>query len=139
MHLSLTYWVEAVIPIEIRLSSYRIKSYNKDINDIGLRMEFDMIEERRNEARIKMVAYKQATKCYYNSKVKAHKFLEGDLVLLKVVQNTKERGAGVLGPNWKGPYRVAIQVQTATCLLEELDGTPIKQPWNADHLQKYYQ
>ena len=106
MHLSLTYWVEAVIPIEIRLSSYRIKSYNKDINDIGLRMEFDMIEERRNEARIKMVAYKQATKCYYNSKVKAHKFLEGDLVLLKVVQNTKEHGAGALRYSWEGPYEV---------------------------------
>ena len=71
--------------------------------------------------------------------MKIRKFLEGDLVLRKVVQNTKEQGAGVLGPNWEGPYKIAKQVQAATYCLEELDGTPIKHPWNADHRRKYYQ
>ena len=136
---SLTYGVEAVVPVEISLSSYRTEYYDEGTNDMGLRMEMDVIEERREEARAKMAIYKQAAERYYNKKVKVHKFLEGDLVLRKVVQNTKEQGAGVLGPNWEGPYKIAKQVQATTYCLEELDGTPIKHPWNADHLRKYYQ
>ena len=57
--------------------------------------------------------------------------MQGDLVLQKVVQNTQDRSAGVLGPNWEGPYVIAAQIHDATYKLEELDGTPIKHPWNA--------
>ena len=57
-------------------------------------------------------------------------------MLCNIIQNTKEHGAGVLGPNWKGLYQLAKQVQVATYRLEELDGTSIKHPWNADHFAK---
>ena len=65
--------------------------------------------------------------------------MEGDLVLRKIVQNTKEKQSGTLGPNWEGPYKVTERIQDATYKLEELDGTPVKHLWNADHLKKYYQ
>ena len=35
---------------------------------MGLRMEMDVIEERREEARAKMAIYKQAAERYYNKK-----------------------------------------------------------------------
>ena len=71
-------------------------------------MEMNVIEEKREEVRARMAVYKHAAERYYNSKVKICKFLEGDLVLSKVVQNTREHGVGVPLPNWEGPYRVGI-------------------------------
>ena len=46
---SLAYRVEVVVPIEI-----------EETNDIGLRMEMDVIEEKREKERTKMAVYKQA-------------------------------------------------------------------------------
>ena len=65
---SLTYGVGAVVPVEIGLSSYRTGYYDEGTNDMGLRMEMDVIEERREEARAKMAIYKQAAERYYNKK-----------------------------------------------------------------------
>ena len=42
----------------------------------------------------------------FNSKVKEKRFKEGDLMLRKVLPNTKEVNARVLGPNWEGPYSI---------------------------------
>ena len=35
------------------------------------------------------------------------RFKESDLVVRKVLPNTKEVNARVLGPNWEGPYVIA--------------------------------
>lgn len=43
---------------------------------------------------------------YYNRIVNPIQFWIGDLVLIKTTQSTVEIGAGTLGPNWKGPYRI---------------------------------
>ena len=38
--------------------------------------------------------------------VKLRSLAPGDLVLRKVLGNTKNPVWGKLGPNWKGPYRI---------------------------------
>ena len=53
-------------------------------------------------------------------------------------QNTQVQGAGVLGPNWEGPYRVRKVIHDGTYYIEHTDGTPIRHPWNAEHLRQYY-
>ena len=42
----------------------------------------------------------------YNKNVKAQKFVPGDLVLRKVMGNTRFLSLVKLGPTWEGPYRV---------------------------------
>ena len=136
---SLSYGVEAVIPVEIGTPSFRMETFDEENNNEALRMELDVIEERRVAAFTRMAAQKRVVEKHYNSKVKARRFTEGGLILRKVFQNTQVHGAGVLGPNWEGPYRVRQVIRDGTYRLEEMDGTEIKHPWNAEHLRQYFQ
>jgi hypothetical protein len=136
---SLAYGVEAVIPVEIGVPSFRRENYEEGTNDVNLAAEKDLLDEKREYARLRMMAYQQRAARYYNSKTKARRFRSGDLVLRKVFQNTKERGAGVLGANWEGPYRIKEVMRPGTYRLETLEGREQKLPWNAEHLKVYYQ
>ena len=43
-----------------------------------------------------------------------------------------------LHPNWYGPNKVTEEVVTGTYRLENLEEEPFANPWNADHLKRYY-
>lgn len=53
---SMAYGTEAMIPVEVRVSSFRYECYDEATNDLLLAAERDMIEERREVARIRMEA-----------------------------------------------------------------------------------
>ena len=61
--------------------------------------ELDLLVEKRDLAALRTASYKRRSERYFNSKVKERRFKEGDLVLRKVLPNTKEVNAGVLRPN----------------------------------------
>ncbi|KAL5569910.1 hypothetical protein UlMin_026485 [Ulmus minor] len=103
---SLAYGVEAVIPIEISLPTFRVDNFDEENNAVLLALATDLLEEKREISQVRAAALQQTIARYYNSKVKLRRFVKGDLVLRKVFLNTKEKGVGVLGPNWEGPYRV---------------------------------
>ena len=128
-----------MVPIEVGAGSFRRDYFEKQDNDVNQRLYLDMIEEIRATSQIRLAAYQQRTARYYNSKVKAHPFQVGDLVLRKVVLNNKNPLHGVFGANWEGPYRVKVILWKGTYRLEDLDGKPVPRPWNAEHLKKYYQ
>jgi len=69
---------------------------------------------------------------HYDAMVKPRQFNIGDLVLKRVSLATKDFAHGKLGPNWEGPYKVINY-------LEALDGQRLENPWNLEHLRKYYQ
>ena len=60
-------------------------------------------------------------------------------MLRKVLPDTKEVNARVLGPNWEGPYLIAEVLRPGTYRLKRLDGTVVPQSWNAELLRPYYQ
>ena len=103
---SMAYGSKAMIPLEVRVSSFRYENFDEDTNTSLLVAERDTIEERREVARVRMKAQKLRMARYYDSKVKETKFEVGDTVLRQVFQNTKEPGAGALGYSWEGPYQV---------------------------------
>ncbi|XP_074362241.1 uncharacterized protein LOC141702480 [Apium graveolens] len=76
---------------------------------------------------------------YFNKKVKSVPFKVRDLVLRKVMPNTKIAQHGVLGANWEGPYKVKAILWKGTYRLKDLDGKLIPRAWNVEHLRKYYQ
>nr|XP_017221509.1 PREDICTED: uncharacterized protein LOC108198257 [Daucus carota subsp. sativus] len=135
----LNYGCEAMVPIEVGAGSFRRDYFEKQDNDVNQRLYLDMIEEIRATSQIRLAAYQQRTARYYNSKVKAHPFQVGDLVLRKVVLNNRNPLHGIFGANWEGPYRVKVILWKGTYRLEDLDGKPVPRPWNAEHLKKYYQ
>ena len=67
--LSLAFGVEAVIPLEVSISSLRITDYDEERNHIALRTELDLTEEKRNNVELKNAVYKQRN-AYYNQKVR---------------------------------------------------------------------
>ena len=65
-----------------------------------------MEKENREVVMIKLAKYQKMISRGYSKNVKARKFVPGDLVLRKVIGNTRYLSLGRLGPNWEGPYRV---------------------------------
>lgn len=79
----------------------------------------DMIEERRERAAVRIQNYQQAAARYYDSNVRGRSFSVGDLVLRKVFDGTKEKGAGKLGTRWEGPYKIIKEVRNGVYELEK--------------------
>ena len=84
-----------------------------------------MLEEKREKAQMRVAVYQQRAARYYNSRVRERTFRVGDLVLRKVLPNTRDPGAGVLGANWEGPYQVAQCIPSNTYKLARMDDTII--------------
>ena len=57
--------------------------------------------------------------CYFYSRVRDRKFQVGDLVLRKVF--IRDPAAGVLGPNWEGPYLIEQVLPFGTYKLVRLN------------------
>jgi ribonuclease HI len=135
----LTYGTEAVIPVEIGLTTWRTNNYDEEINDDQLRSNLDLVDEVRDQVEARTRVYQQRMARYYDRRVKHREFKVGDLVLRKVTLATKDPAQGKLGPTWEGPYRVVKFHRRGTYHLEKLDGDALPHPWNAEHLKKYYQ
>uniref|UniRef100_A0A2N9F3B0 Uncharacterized protein n=1 Tax=Fagus sylvatica TaxID=28930 RepID=A0A2N9F3B0_FAGSY len=103
---ALAYGVEAVIPLEVGLPTTRTTEYDVEENESSLRMDLNLVEERRDMATIKLASYQHQMKRGYDKNIRPRSFQVGDLVLRKVVANTRNPNDGKLGPNWEGPYRV---------------------------------
>ncbi|XP_074351507.1 uncharacterized protein LOC141690620 [Apium graveolens] len=134
----LAYGVDAVLPVEISLISPKIEVFDPSLTAEGLRFHNDLLEETREESRLRMIAQQEKTTRYFNKKVKNKGFEVGDLVLRDsaVSQPTI---SGKFKPTWEGPYKVSKVVSTGTYELSYLDGQPIKNAWNGIHLKKFYQ
>ena len=96
---NLTYGTEAVIPVEVGLTSLRREFFDVQNNDDQLKQNLDFLDEVKDQAAQRMAKYQQKIAEYYNRRVKLKKFNIGDLVLRKVTLATKDPNQGKLGPN----------------------------------------
>ena len=80
---SLTYGVEAVIPLEIGLLTIRTEHY--DPTETSLTTELDLAEERRDSTLIHLAAYQNGLRRTYERRVNSRELAVGDLVLRKVI------------------------------------------------------
>ena len=87
---------------------------------------------------IRLASYQQQLKKGYNKNVQPRSFQQGDLVLRKVLGNTKNPNDGKLGPIWEGPYQVRSVIGVGAYHLEDLNSVPLPQPWNVNNLRKYF-
>ena len=94
----MTYGVEAMVSVEVGVPTHGRKFYNQETNHELICGELDLLEETQAQALLHVAAYQQRSARYFNSKVKERRFKVRDLVLRKVMQNTKELNEGALGP-----------------------------------------
>ena len=95
----MTYGAETVIPLENGFPTMKTSTFTSDGNDELLKKNLDLVEERRENAMVQLVYYQHKLKQGYDMKVKLRPLVPGDLVLRKVLGNTKNPAWGKLGPN----------------------------------------
>ncbi|GJY88584.1 reverse transcriptase domain-containing protein [Tanacetum coccineum] len=101
---SLTYGSEVVILAEIGMPTHRTMMIREYENEDDLRLNMDLLQERREAAAIREAKYKTKMEQYYNQKVRPMSFKLDEYVFQKNEANRVE-DQGKLGPKWEGPYR----------------------------------
>ncbi|XP_057459267.1 uncharacterized protein LOC130749928 [Actinidia eriantha] len=86
---SMVFGTESVIPVEIRMPSFRTSTFSKENIETELRLNLDLLDEKREKAKLHQATYKCRVAKYYNQRAKHRSFLSGDLVLRKVALPTK--------------------------------------------------
>ena len=104
---ALAFGTEAVALVEIGLKSPRIELASVEQNKEALRLNLDLLDEKREQVLQRTEDYQRKMVRYYDQKVKPRSYKPGDLVLKKLLPARKNPTHGKLGPNWEGPYIVS--------------------------------
>ncbi|GJY30558.1 reverse transcriptase domain-containing protein [Tanacetum coccineum] len=134
---SLTYGTEAVIPAEIGMPTYRTAAVDVVHNDEELRLNLDLLEEKRERAAICEAKAKRKMTKYYNARVRGVTFRPGDFVYRSNDASHAVAG-GKLGPKWEGPYEVTEALGDGAYKLRSMDGAVLPRTWNIANLKKCY-
>ncbi|GJW10669.1 hypothetical protein Tco_1576496 [Tanacetum coccineum] len=118
---SLTYDTEAVIPAEIRMPTYRTAVVDVVHNDDEIRLNLDLLGERRERAAIREAKAKSKMTRYYNARVRGVTFKPGDYVY-RSNKASHAMDGGKLGPKWEGPYEVTEVLGDGAYKLRSMDG-----------------
>ena len=134
----LVFGTEAVVPVEVGLKSPRVEFANAEHNEESLRLNLDLLEEKREQALKCAEDYQRKTTRYYDRKVRLNSFKPGDLLLKKLLSARKDPTHGKLGPNWEGPYIVSRIIRPGNYELQTEEGKALHHSWNAEHLKPFY-
>ncbi|GKB49611.1 reverse transcriptase domain-containing protein [Tanacetum coccineum] len=134
---SLIYRSEAVIPAEIGIPTYRTIQWNEAQNEEEMRLNLDLVQERRETAMIREAKYKKKVEQYYNKRVCPMSFKVGDFVYRRN-EASRVENQGKLGPNWEGSYRVVEAYENGSYKLCTMTDREVPRTWHAINLQNYF-
>ena len=136
---SLGFDAEVVAPFEVGLKSPRVEFASAEHNEEILRLNLDLLKEKREQVLKRVEDYSIKTTKYYDQRVMPRSFKPGDLVLKKLLPARKDPTHGKLGPNWEGPYVVLRVVRPSNYELETEEGKNLPHSRNTEHLRRFYQ
>nr|GEX10984.1 ribonuclease H-like domain-containing protein [Tanacetum cinerariifolium] len=134
---SLAYGAEAVIPAETGMPTRRTTQKVDEENDVELRLNLNLLEERSEITIIREARRKQQVEKYHNQKVHHKQFRTGEFVLRKN-NVSKAYSKGKLGPKWKGLYEVIEAYGTGAYKLRIMERAEVPWTWHSSKLRKYY-
>ena len=135
----MAFGTEAVAPVKVGLKSPKIELAAVEHNDEALRLNLDLLDEKREQVLRRTEDYQRKTEKYYNQKVKPMSYMSGDLVLKKLLPARKNPAHGKLGPNWEGLYIVYRVVRLGNYELQTEEGKILQHTWNAENLKRFNQ
>nr|GEU65377.1 putative reverse transcriptase domain, ribonuclease H-like domain protein [Tanacetum cinerariifolium] len=106
-------------------------------NNEYLKLNLDLLEEKREQAAIREARSKAKIKKHYNSKVCNTSFTPGDFVYQSSEASHAE-GEGKLGPKWEGPYKVTEALGKGAYKLRDRNGKLLSRTKNVRNLKKFY-
>nr|GEY18049.1 reverse transcriptase domain-containing protein [Tanacetum cinerariifolium] len=131
---SLTYGTKAVILAEIRMPTYRTTVVDDVYNDEELRLNLDLLEERRERAVIREAKAKLKMTKYYNARVRGVTFKPGDF-FYRSNDASHAVDEGKLGSKWERPYEATKALGDGAYKLRSIDGTVLPRTWNIANLK----
>jgi hypothetical protein len=131
----LVYGAKACLPPEIIMGSPRVQSFDETMLEQLRREYVDFIGERRWRAAIRNARYNQALRRYHQRFVHSRELRVEDLVLRRVLNR---EGLHKLYPSWEGPFNVMEKCRPGCVRLAKTGGVPLPNPWNIEHLRKFY-
>ena len=134
---ALTYGMEAIIPIEIRLPTLRTEVLGT-AKAGAISKDQDMVDELWEAITIRIASYQERMVILYNNRIKPHAFQAGALVLRKVFENTANPADGKFQPNEEGPYVIVRVGPTGSYALNKLDRALVPRMFYTMHLKRYY-
>jgi len=122
----LVYGHDAVLPWEIKTGSRWIFSQDQLIaNDYDTLMkdELEDLAGHRLKASVSIEENKKRLARWYNKRVKAKEFADGELVWKLILPiGTKSSKFGKWSPNWEGPYQISRYTPGNAYIRETLKG-----------------
>jgi hypothetical protein len=138
----LVYGHEAVLPWELKLDSWRVTFQNQLTADEYSALMKDELEDlagHQLKALVNVEANKARIGRWYDKKVKAKAFEQGELVWKLVLPiGTKSSKFSKWSPTWEGPFRINRCVPGNAYILEMLEGEGYSRALNGKYLKKYY-
>jgi hypothetical protein len=131
----LVYGSEAVLPTDIAFGAPRIQFYEEGEAEQTRRVDLDSLEEQRLTVVIRQARHDQQLRHYHDRNVKETSFNVGDLVLRRI---QKTDGMHKLSAPWEGSFIVTEVVSPSTYRLQWGDGQGVPNPWNVEHLRRFY-
>ncbi|GJU61039.1 reverse transcriptase domain-containing protein [Tanacetum coccineum] len=135
---SLTFGSEAVIPGEIGMSTHRTMMIKEGKgNEEKMRLNLDLLQERREATTIREARNKMKMKNYYNKRARLMSFKVGDYVYRRN-ETSHVENLGKLGPKWEGPYVVTEAYHNGSYKLQTMDDIEVSRTWHAINLRRCY-
>jgi hypothetical protein len=131
----LVYGAEVCLPLEIIMGSPRVQLFDESMQEQLRREDVDFIDERRWRAAIRNARYNQSLRRYHQRFVHSRELRVGDLVLRRVLNR---EGLHKLSPSWEGPFKVTEVCRPGCVRLATTEGVPLPNPWNIEHLRKFF-
>ncbi|KAL2943521.1 Serine hydroxymethyltransferase [Bienertia sinuspersici] len=100
-------------PVDLGTQSLRVGPFSVE-NEQQQKEYLDFRDEVQDEARQKMIIYKQRVSKCYNRRVSARILKVGDLVLRNASVVQKDKIHRKLSANWEGTYEIADELQPVT-------------------------
>ena len=130
----MVYGSEAILPTDIAFGAPHTQNYDEGEAETTRRTDLDSAGEHRLTAALQHAWYEQQLCRYHDKNVQQRDFNVGNLVLRRV-----QSPGGRLTAPWEGPFIVSSVVVPGTYRLQREDGMDMGNPWNIEHLRRFYQ
>jgi hypothetical protein len=131
----LVYGAEACVPPEITMGSLRVQAFDEDSQEQQRHQDTDLVDEWRWRAVVRNAQYNQALWCYHQRFMHSRELRVGDLVLWQILNRERLHK---LSPSWEGPFKVTNVCRPGSVRLATEEGMQLPNPWNIEHLRKFY-
>jgi hypothetical protein len=129
----LVYGSEAILPTDITFGAPHIQFYEEGEAEQTRRVDLDSLEEQRLAAVMRQARQDHQLRRYHDRNFKETSFNIGDLVLRRI-----QTACTSSPPPREGPFIVNKVISPYTYCLQWGEGQGVPNPWNVEHLRRFY-